>query len=368
MPAGWDLISAPRLSGVIQGLQDQRDVPKKLSFLGRTAVDYAHDEYIIARNTGRILVSDIVPDGQKAATYKMGNLALEAVNLPNIKYGYSLTQGEIKKLRTLQNRGGISNDMGVFSKWVQNMIDALLAGIRQRWETLIIGAYLDTFTYDHNGVIFTATFGTPSALKVTPSTPWATSASATPVADVLAMIDLADQQYGILYDRLTMPRADFAEMVATAEFQNKAKVVLPANLSFTNLSTQDVNAMKVLATSTLGVREIELYTGRVWTQAQNGTQSSAAILPAHKVILSSIENDNNGDVIDLANAEVTESVVAEILGANNMIGSLAGITRGPVSYATGDPAANPPGIDIWGVARSFPRKKLLQANAILTVG
>ena len=55
------------------------------------------------------------------------------------------------------------------------------------------------------------------------------------------------------------------------------------------------------------------------------------------------------------------------MGVGGMIGSFKGATRGPISYATCE-SMNPPNITMWGVARGFPRKFMLQANAVLDVG
>jgi hypothetical protein len=52
-----------------------------------------------------------------------------------------------------------------------------------------------------------------------------------------------------------------------------------------------------------------------------------------------------------------------------MFGGLGGAQYGPIAYATpADANLNPPGVVYWGVARGFPRKHLLQASAVLTVG
>jgi hypothetical protein len=45
------------------------------------------------------------------------------------------------------------------------------------------------------------------------------------------------------------------------------------------------------------------------------------------------------------------------------------VSRGPVAYVTpASPNLNPPGYIVWGVARGFPRKRLLQSSATLSVG
>ena len=121
----------------------------------------------------------------------------------------------------------------------------------------------------------------------------------------------------------------------------------------------------MIAQNVLGMA-IELYDARYFQQAADGSMSSAPFLPITKVILSSTASDNNAMVQDFANGVVVESQVASLLGGS--LSGLGGPQRGPVGYATADEALNPPQITYWAVARGFPRKKLFQANACLTVG
>jgi hypothetical protein len=164
-----------------------------------------------------------------------------------------------------------------------------------------------------------------------------------------------------------MDTTTFRYMVATAEFQAKAKVFVPPQLTFTNLNLMDLSQQQNLAEATLGMT-IELNDSRYWSQDANGTATSAPFHPVGKVILSASQNDNDPGVWDFANGVVTESIVADLVDTA-MFGGLGGAQYGPVSYAT--PAnhnLNPPGIVYWGVARGWPRKHLLQVNAVLTVG
>jgi hypothetical protein len=89
------------------------------------------------------------------------------------------------------------------------------------------------------------------------------------------------------------------------------------------------------------------------------------------VILSDSANDNNAGAVDFANAVVTESIVASLSG-NNFAGpggGLGGPQVGPIGYSTlSSHDANPPGINLWAVARCFPRKFNKAAESVLTIG
>ncbi|HBY59058.1 MAG TPA: hypothetical protein DEH78_04510, partial [Solibacterales bacterium] len=206
----------------------------------------------------------------------------------------------------------------------------------------------------------------PSDLNVTPGTGWDTAGSATPVSDILTVKRLAQIRYGVTYDRVTMSTQAFMYMIATTEFQNKARNFIPANVSFTNIATENLQAMQNLAERTLGMT-IELYDARYWYQTPAGAVASAPYLPIVKVILSSTQDDNDPTAADFANGVVTESIVGS-LASTAMVGNLGGARRGPIAYATVPPDLNPPNVTYWGVARGFPRLHRKQMSACLTIG
>jgi len=70
-------------------------------------------------------------------------------------------------------------------------------------------------------------------------------------------------------------------MIATTEFQNKARMYLAPNVSFVNLPQSDLTGMTNLAQNVLGMT-IELYDSRAWTQAADGTLSSTPYLGGYE--------------------------------------------------------------------------------------
>ena len=130
---------------------------------------------------------------------------------------------------------------------------------------------------------------------------------------MLAVKLIGSVRYGINYDRVTMSTQAFRYMVATTEFQNKARQYLAPNVSHTNLNIADLPAQKMIAQNVLGMA-IELYDARYFQQAADGTLSSTPFLPITKVILSSTASDGNAMVQDFANGVVVESQVASLLG------------------------------------------------------
>lgn len=360
-------LQAVRINRIMQALQDVRELPADLVWSSRINDVPAMDDEIMARFTGRTQIADIVADDNAAVVYQAGKFSFESTAIPNLKHGTSMTQAMLNQLNALV--GQVQPDLGIFSAWERRTIDNLLFGVRQRKEALFIAMLIDGFTYDRLGIKMTnVSWGMPSDLKVTASVTWDTAATATPVADLLAAKLVGRTRYGVSYDRVSMTTTDFRYMIATTEYQNKAKAFLPPQLTFTNLALASLEQQQQLAEATLRMT-IELNDGRYWSQDENGTLTSTPYHPVGKVILTDSANDNSDAVMDFANGVVTESIVAGLLGSGGMFGSLGGPQYGPVAYATpANPQLNPPGIVYWGVARGFPRKHLLQASAVLTVG
>ena len=367
MPQAWQLLQAARLTRIMQSLQDVRQLPQQLRFLARTPIVPAVDAEIMARFTGYVTIADLVADDQRAVTYQNSKLSYETTNIPNIKHGQALTQAMLNQLQSLMAGSALPQDMGVFSSYENRTIDGLLLGVRQRMEALIIAMQLDSLTYDRLGIKITnATWGMPSDLKVTVGVTWDTAGSATPVADIWAVRRTARVRYGQEYNRITLSTQAFMYMIATTEYQNKARTFLAPNVSFTNLNAADLTFQQNLAQNVLGM-QVELYDARSWSQGPDGSLVSAPLLPITKVILSNTDDDGDPTAFDFANGITTESIVNS-LAPSDMIGSIGGPTAGPISYATVPNDLNPPQITYWGVARGFPRKHRLQSTAVLTVG
>lgn len=368
MPDQLQELGVVRVNGIMRGLQDTRLIPGDLKFLGRTPIVPASDQEILGRFLGHIQIADVIQDDAEAAVYSAGRMSFETYKIPNLKHGVNLTQEQLNQLLWLQQSGAAgvpgADLIGIGPDFEKNIIDGLLLGIRQRMEALIIAAYTDTFVYDRLGIKITGTFGMPADLKVTPSIPW-TSVLATPVDDLLSVKLVGTTRYGITFDRVEMSTAALRAMVATTEFQNKARMYLAPNVSFVNISQFSLDELQRLATTVIGM-SIETYDGRYWSQNTNGTWSNFPFLSIGTVVLSSRANDN-GTAFDFANGITTESLVSA-LAPTNMIGRFNGPTRGPIAYATAPADLNPPNLTYWGVARGMARRKLLQGSATLSVG
>jgi hypothetical protein len=373
----FNLLSTTRINAIIQALIDVRQLPGQLLFSRRVPTVPATDAEILARYVQYWQIADIIADDQEAGVYNSGALTYETTNIPNLKHGTKLTQEFLNQLQAIAANGGLMNDSGYFSDYENRTIAGLLFGVRQRTEALIIAMMLDSLTYNRLGIQMSGvSWGTPADLKVTPSTTWVTAnaATATPVADVLTLKRLGAVRYGENWNRITMSTSAFIAMTGTTEFQNRARYVLPPSMSTAILPTMNIADMREIAMRILGVGEIVLYDWRAWTHNSDGSFASAALLPIGEVILDDSSYDGDTQVWDVANSIVTESVVSSLVGAQNgggvsgMLGGFGGPVRGPVAYATAKSDLNPPGLIYWAVARQFPRKRRLSANAVIHSG
>jgi hypothetical protein len=369
MTPNLGFLNVARVNGIMMGLQDPRTIPQDLTWLKRTNVVPAMDEEITARYFGQVLAADLIADDQRAGVYQEGRFQFETNKIPNLKIGVGINQSMLNVISRMQQGYASPNDQGIFSNWENRTQGKLLLGIRQRMEHLIVSMLCDGLNYNRLGIVLNGvTWGMFSDLKVTVSVSWDQAGSATPVNDVLNIKMIASIRYNIIYDRITMSTQAFRYMIATTEFQNKARLYLAPNVSYVNLPLADLKFQQAVATNVFGMT-VEIYDSRFWQQDEYGNAFQSPYLPITQVLLTSSALDGNAMAWDFANAIVTETMVAQLAGSSIVGGAFAGPKYGPVSYVT--PTSfdlNSPGITYWGVARGFPRKHMQNSSACLTVG
>jgi hypothetical protein len=378
MIPGYEYLSSFRLTRIMQQTADIRQLPQELQFIRRVPTVPAPEGELYGRWTGRVLIADLISDDARAVTYSAGKMQLETSINPNIKHGRHLTQEQINQLLLINAMPGLPRaDMQnmvmpneVVGNVIPSIVDDLQLGIEQRREALAVAMHLDSFSYDRFGIKTSGTWGIPADLKVTPLVLWTDAANATPVNDIWNLKRNASVRWGKVFNRATMSTSAFLTMIATTEFQNKARTSLPLFINYTNIPTANQDFQENIARNILGLKELVLYDARYWTQDATGQNSSAPYLPLNKVILDSTENDGNKTIHDFSDGIVTESVLSALLPNSGVgvIGSMGMGQRGPVCYASVPHDMNPPNLSIWGVRRGFPRKFQQPANAVITIG
>lgn len=368
----WELLAVERVNAIMRALRDNRELPQNLAFLNRTPLIDATDGEITARFTGNVLIADVVMDDQAAVVRTQGSITLDTNKIPNIKTGTPVTQEMLNLIDRINAGGGIRDDEGIIDNWLNRSLDNLLTGVRQRMEFFCVGMALNTVTYDRLGVKFTVTFGAPSDLLVTVGTLWTNAGASTPVANLQTQQALGREKYGKNYNAFTMTSVSFRRMIATTEFRDKAALYNQlVGVTAATFPLADIPAMTQLAGRILQAT-LELYDAKYVQENSAATQSVVAFFPDDKVVLRDTADDNSTQAYDFANGIVTESIVAEMTGLNVVgggeNGGFGGQVSGPVSYVTAaSPDLNPPGMNLWAVARGFPRKHDLAAFSVLTV-
>jgi hypothetical protein len=372
--AGFELLSVPRVSRIMQALEDTRTLPQELKFVQRTPFVPAAEGEIVGRWINRVQIADLVADDARALTYAAGRVQLEQTTVPNIKHGRQLTQENLNELQNLDAAlAGVDvREMGnneIVGNVLPSIVDDIRLGIYQRCEALLVAMHLDTWTYNRFGITVQGTWGIPADLKVTPQIPWTDHVNADPVNDVWVLKRNATVRYGGSFNRMTMSTTAFIQMISCANFQEKARTTLPLFINLANLPAANIEQQMTIAENVLGC-QVELYDARFWSQDSAGNLTSAPYLPINRVIFSDTANDNNPAVQDFANGITTESRLAGLLPntGSAVLGNFAPGMRGPLAYTTVNSDLNPPNVTIWGVMRGFPRRFRLQASAVMTIG
>lgn len=365
------LLSNLRLTRIIGTLAAELEIKRPLVYLERCPMVNAFDDELVGRFTGKIIAADIITDDQRALVNESMTLEIVTHAVPNIKIGQRLNQKLLNRLKKLEETGYLTEGgENALKDWDMAVAENLLLAVRQRLNAMVCAMMIDSFSYSRFGVqIAGATWGMPSALKVTVATAWgANPTTATPLSDIWAIDQTARLAYGIEYDTITMGTQDFRDMVATTEFANKAALTVQAHFLTTPAALPGKNdpAMRKIAAEVLG-KEIILDDAKINERANDGTVTTTKVLPLHSVLLSRKEDEGNGLSYDLANGIVTESIVSDLIYGGET--SLGGEQYGPIGYYTPSAAdLNPPGVVAWGVARAFPRKHTPEVTAVLTVG
>jgi hypothetical protein len=361
----WRLLQSARLSRIVGRLAAQLDIQRPQRFLDRLPMVPAFNDELLGRFTGKVIAADLVADDQKALAHSSMSLDLVSTALPNVKIGEMVPQKFLDRLQALEAAPPARGEAMVTDFELQ-LAQKLVLSVRMRLNALACAMMIDTFSYNRFGVqLAGATWGMPTALKVTPGTVWS-NVAATPITDILTIVTTARQTYGVEFDKITLGTSDLSDLLKTTEFANKATLTLGAGFLLTQAGViaADLPTMKGVLGRMLNMT-VEVDDAVIQERNNAGALTASRVLPLHYVLLSRTQDEGRGEVMDMANGFVTESLVNGMVGA---VEGLAGDQRGPVAYYTAPPDLNPPSITAWGVCKAFPRKSISESTAVLIVG
>lgn len=371
MPAAFQILSTQAIARYIAPLVDRRQnpVPDNLTMLKRTPdVERTDGELAVAHNA-YVLAADIIADDQQAIVKQMDTFTPQTNKIPNLKHGTLITQEMLNFLNRINAGNATPGDENIFRRYIARKLDDLIKGIRTRKEALLWQMALGSSSYSGYGIQWSGvTFGIPSDLLVTPSVPWATSGSATPLTDIQTLQQTAQAKYGKVYNRIEMSLTAFNNMTATTEFKNRAQLFSGFTFPAGSFPNMDLTLMTNMAGRLLNMT-IELNDFQYSEMDASGQVSYSRFLPVTKVRLSNTADDNNAAARDFGQTVVTESLIGNLPGVNIFGGGGLGSARtGPIGYATPRSDLNPPNIILWAVDRGFPEKNDRTESAVLTVG
>jgi hypothetical protein len=365
--AGWRWLESGRFNMIVQTAASKLETSGwPLLFTDRVPMVDAFDDEIIGRFTQKVIAADIVMNDQEAVVQEAGRIDLITNELPNVKRGIRLGQQLLNRLDQIKQYGTVlPRDTEAMDNLFFDIARNLLLGVRQRLNQLACGMLIDQLHYDRLGIKFDGVWGMPANLKVTAGTTW-DQTTATPITDILVLANqVAPDNYGMRYNRVTMSSKAFTYMTSTSEFISKSKTFYGFDLGSAGLNVANRPAMQKVAGFLLDM-EVEIYDAVIREKNEDGTTVATRVLPQNMVLLTNSDYDN-GTYYDIANAVVTESIVASLTG-EGPVDVRGGRQVGPIGYYSVRGDLNPPDMTAWAVQRAVPRKHVPEASARIVVG
>ena len=362
----WDFISNTKIAEIVRVLADELEHNQKLTFLARTPVtDVFSNDEIFARYKASGYAADIIALDQKVAVYNEGP-AFEFVQNVAAKFKDSakMSEEDIQKAWGL-SQVGTGQVQAFFENWLMSKSDEMLRGIRQRINHTIVSMHIDSLNYNRYSVdLRTVNWGMPSGLKATSGVTWDDLTNSTPISDLELMVsEVAPDNFGELYDRITMGNKAFNYLVKSAEFRARYRGEIRYAFGTNEINTADKAGLRQALASMLNC-EIEVTTESFQEKNSDGTSTRKTYLPDNKVVFSTRSNDNDPSVMDFANGVPTESIAGSMAGKAGFTGP----QHGPVAYTEVNEQLNPPTVVVYAAAYGWPRKKRATSTAVLTVG
>lgn len=363
-------LDSRRLQVITETLNRETRLDNQMVFLQRTPITLASSKELMGTFEGETYAADLIMDDQQAVVHDAGKFEFVKSNIANLKHGFLISQEQIEELEYLASQDDAA---GTFvNGWLNRRYANLLQGIRMRLEALVVSCYRDATVYDRYGIKIRGTWGMPSELKPVAEIPW-DEEDATPVDDLQLLANEIAPDMDTEFNRATMSRRAFGHMIKSQNFRDKARIIVGTgfNLNFDIPDNAFPNAfdprMLAMVEAVVGM-QIELYDAGMRVKNDDGSTKRTRSLPHNEVLLSSTSNDNNRSVLDIGNAVVTESLMAEYT-QTSIIGGIPRRAVGPVAYAAPTTIdLNPPGMTGWAVQRAFPRKWDKLATGILDIG
>lgn len=198
---------------------------------------------------GNPVMADVVEYNSSAPLKTRRTVSKITGDIPKIAIKRKMDEKDMNEYNTLKALAQADPNKSAILDLVFNDIDFVYNGVLARTEFLAMQALsygsLALDKNNNNGIITETTvdFGIPTGNKTAVGVTWATAATATPIADIQAVVDDAkDAGYSIGY--IVMDKATLRLMLATTEVRDKYAVFQRINTSRkTEPTFNELNAM-----------------------------------------------------------------------------------------------------------------------------
>ena len=392
MAYGWDILAAVNLNRIFQEQTNQLspDINRSLTWTPRAKVTDATEDELTAYTDDHVFIADVVSEDSRALIRDAGSFRFEQHKIAKIKHGFGLSGSQIKMLHRIERAAKTGsfvgdNELLGYKSYVMRRTGDLLWGVKQRAETMILGALLGGYNYDRLGIKMQGNFNMPADLKVNPAIEWS-DINATPIADMVAVINYALTNYGETYNRISMSYDCLGKITKTKEFKalyNDSGLFnfQPSSVTVDLRSATPQFFLPFLAnvvsallakdsTGNAGTGRavvFELNEDRYREHNATGViNTPERFHPIEKVLFTNSADDNSSGGWDWGNGELIEAVLGSLPGTN-MIGSFEGVQPyGPLAYATqADPTLAAPGIVVWAAQEGGGRRIRKSCSALI---
>jgi len=202
----------------------------------------------LSGSSGNPVMADVIEYNASAPLKTRRVVTKTSGDIPKIAIKRQMDEKDMNDYNILKALAN-NTDRAALLDIVFNDIDFCYSGVMARTEYLALQALsygaIALTTSNNNGIITEANcdFGIPSANKTAVGTVWSTAASATPIADLEAVQDTAEDA-GYNFSYILMDKATFRYMAATTEVRDKFAVFQRITSSRkSDPSLADLNAM-----------------------------------------------------------------------------------------------------------------------------
>lgn len=356
-----------KLSVVLKAIVDNR-ILANLYFLPKVTVTPSDGDFFAYQNE-RILAAEVTAYDTAARVHSSQSIEVKRSTATRWKHGKAFSESDVKLILDYSKDTNSSYKSSLFDAIRNRHLANLLTGIDIALEEVIVGMFLDSYSYNKSGIRQdNISWGMPGFLKNTPATPWiaANNTSFDAQTDVLSFNDNVRIQTGRRFNRMVMTTSLFRAITKSTLFIAAQKQYMASVLFGASINTYNTTAMMALAKAIFDIEDIVLYDKYIEFDDNTGVITTRQILPNNKIIFMRTEDDNQAAVYALANGPVVESVIGPLAGGG-VIGSFPNTMLGPVGYCTAPPDLNPATLTCWATMAAWPQKYDILCSGVMTV-